>query len=80
MLGEPGRLLFLAVLFGVALAGVVGVLGMGGRRVGVVGSLFVVARLVLLGSLSVVLGGLGVVLSRVLVALCCFLRYGRRGG
>ncbi len=71
------------MLFGVGLAGLRAMLGgmirMGGRRMGVVSRFFMVARLVVGGGGGVVLGGFGVVLRRVLVALCCFLRHGRRG-
>ena len=72
--------LFLAVLFGVGFAGMagmlIGMLGMSGRRVRVVGSLFVMAGLMVLGGFSVVFGSLRVVGGGVLVAFSCFLRHG----
>ncbi len=76
--GKSARLLG-AVLFGVGFARVGGVLrgvvGMGGGRVRVVGSLFVVAGLVVLGGFGVVLGGLRVVGDGVLVVFSGFLRH-----
>ena len=71
--------LFLAVLFGVGFAGMagmfIGMLGMSGRRVRVVGSLFVMAGLMVLGGFGVVFGGLRVVGGGVLVAFSCLLRH-----
>ena len=68
------------MLFGVALAGSVGmllgILGVRGGRMGVVGSLFVVASFLVLGGFGVVFGSLGVVGGGLLVAICCFLRHG----
>lgn len=68
------------MLFGVALAGIRAMLGgvvrMRSSGMGMVGRLLMVATFVLLGSFGVVLRGFGVVLSRVLVALCCLLRHG----
>ena len=49
---------------------------MRGGRMGVVGSLFVVAGFLMLGSLGVVFGSLRVVGGGLLVAVCCFLRHG----
>lgn len=70
------------MLFSVALASVArvlrSVLGVCSGGVRVVSSLFVVAGFVVLGSLRVVFGGFGVVRSRVLVAICCFLRHCRK--
>ena len=71
--------LFLAVLISVALAGRfgvrLGVRGMGLGRMGVVGSLFVAACLVVLGGFGVVFGGLRVVGGGLLVAISCLLRH-----
>ena len=49
---------------------------MGRSSMGVMGSLFVIASLVVLGGFGVVFSGLRVVGGGVLVALCCFLRHG----
>lgn len=68
------------MLFGVGFAGMagmfIGMLGMSGRRVCVVGSLFVMAGLMVLGGFGVVFGSLRVVDGGVLVAFSCFLRHG----
>ena len=70
------------MLFGVALAGSVGmllgVLGVRGGRMGVVDSLFVITGLVVLGGFGVVFSSLRVVDGGVPVAFCCFLRHGVR--
>ena len=71
--------LFLAVLLGVALAGVLGMVfgvpGMSSRGMGVVGGFLVVAGLVAFGGFGVVFGSLRVVGDGVLVAFSCFLRH-----
>ena len=68
------------MLFGVALTGSVGmllgILGVRGGRMGVVGSLFVVASFLLLCGFGMVFGSLRVVDGGLLVAICCFLRHG----
>lgn len=74
--------LLFAVLFGVALARAGRVLGsmvlVSGGGVRMVGSLLMVAGFVALGRLGVVFGGFRVVFGGLLVAVCCFLRHGRR--
>ena len=68
------------MLFGVAIAGsirmLLGILGVRGGRMGVVGSLFVIASFLLLSGFSMVFGSLRVVGGGLLVAICCFLRHG----
>lgn len=76
----PASGLLIAVLLGVGLAGVGGVLNgvvlMASGGMGVVGGLLVVAGGVLLGGLGVVLGSFGVVLGGLLVVVCGFGRHG----
>jgi len=68
------------VLFGVALASLSRMLRsmvrMGRSSMGVMGSLFMIAGLVVLSGFGVVFRSLRVVGGGVLVALCCFLRHG----
>ena len=72
--------MLLAVLFGVALASLSRMLSsvvrMGRSTIGVIGSLFVIAGLVVLGGFGVVFSSLRVVDGGVPVAFCCFLRHG----
>ena len=67
------------MLFGVALASLSRMLSsmvrMGRSSMGVMGSLFMIAGLVVLGGFGVVFRSLRVVGGGVLVALCCFLRH-----
>ena len=67
------------MLVGVAFAGgvrvLLGILGVRGSSMGVVGSLFVVAGLLVLSGFGVVLSCLRVVGGGVLVTICCFLRH-----
>ena len=68
------------MLFSVALASLSRMLSsmvrMGRSSMGVMGSLFMIAGLVVLGGFGVVFRSLRVVGGGVLVALCCFLRHG----
>ena len=67
------------MLFGVALASLSRMLSsmvrMGRSSMGVMGSLFMIAGLVVLSGFGVVFSSLRVVGGGVLVALCCFLRH-----
>ena len=67
------------MLFSVALASLSRMLSsmvrMGRSSMGVMGSLFMIAGLVVLGGFGVVFRSLRVVGGGVLVALCCFLRH-----
>ena len=67
------------MLFGVALASLSRMLSsmvrMGRSSMGVMGSLFMIAGLVVLSGFGVVFRSLRVVGGGVLVALCCFLRH-----
>ena len=68
------------MLFSVALASLSRMLSsmvrMGRSSMGVMGSLFMIAGLVVLGGFGVVFRSLRVVGGGVLVALCCFRRHG----
>ena len=70
------------MLFGVALASLSRMLSsmvrMGRSSMGVMGSLFMIAGLVVLSGFGMVFRSLRVVGGGVLVALCCFLRHGVR--
>ena len=68
------------MLFGVALASLSRMLSsmvrMGRSSMGVMGSLFMIAGLVVLSGFGMVFRSLRVVGGGVLVTLCCFLRHG----